>query len=181
MEVHERGAALRRKRVNEGAAREALGIFIIALVRSRILRKMLFPVQGLGDNLIQIVVLRAPSKGCVDLVCCGDKCSRVTITARHVADIEIDGGCVLYCFDDLFDRIALPVTAIEDIRPTTISQIAQRRQVSGGEIADMDVVADAGAIRGVIVNSENIQMAAFAERCLAGNFDQVGCPGCRLT
>src|ERR1039458_2572498 len=42
------------------------------------------------------------------------------------------------------------------------------------EIADMDVVADAGAVRRRIVGAEHVDLGPLAERRFAGDLDQMG-------
>ena len=50
----------------------------------------------------------------------------------------------------------------------------QRRHVSNCEVLDVDVVTDARAIGCRIVRAEHLDLAALAERCLAGDLDEVG-------
>src|SRR5450759_3835429 len=49
-----------------------------------------------------------------------------------------------------------------------------RRRMRAREIADMDVVADAGAVRRRIVGAEHVDLGPLAERRFAGDLDQMG-------
>ena len=53
-------------------------------------------------------------------------------------------------------------------------QITQRRDVGGGEIGDMDIVADTGAIRGRVIGAENLQGRMGAEHGADRERDQMG-------
>ena len=52
--------------------------------------------------------------------------------------------------------------------------MTQRIDMGGGEIGDVDVVADAGAVGGVVVFPEYLNMVPLAGDDLAGDLDQVG-------
>ncbi len=63
---------------------------------------------------------------------------------------------------------------------TTIGHIVQRHHVGLGQIFHMDVVANAGAIPGIVVGTENTHSVTLAGHALTGHLDQVGRFRCRL-
>ena len=52
--------------------------------------------------------------------------------------------------------------------------MAERAQMRGGQIADMDVVADRGAVAGRIIRAVDLDRVAAAERGAQHQRDQVG-------
>ncbi len=76
--------------------------------------------------------------------------------------------------DDLQNRVALAVAAIENLRDAAFTQIVQGLAMSSDEIAHVNVIPDASTIVGWIVVAENFHRWPFAESSLDGNFDKVG-------
>src|SRR5690606_8000702 len=87
----------------------------------------------------------------------------VKVAAMHPAD----------AVQNLEHRIAVAVAAIGDEAAPAPTQALQRQPVGGGEIADMDIVADTGAVRRRIVGAEYLDEGPLAERGLAGDLDQM--------
>ena len=69
-------------------------------------------------------------------------------------------------------REAGPVAEIERARFDAVDAV-EREQVRVGDVRDVDVVADAGAVRGVVVAAEDPDLGAQAERHLQQDRDQV--------
>ena len=67
----------------------------------------------------------------------------------------------------------LRVAAVEHLGLAAVAQVAQRRHVRAHEIGDVDVVADAGAVRRRIVGAEHLHVRPLAERRLAGDLDEM--------
>ena len=53
-------------------------------------------------------------------------------------------------------------------------QPLEREDMGGGKVADVDIVAHAGAVGRVVVGAEDVDMAALAGRRLDRDLDQVG-------
>ena len=70
-------------------------------------------------------------------------------------------------------RIAVPVAAVERRVGAAAPQIARAQRVRARQIADMDVVADAGAVRRRIVGAEHVHLVAPAECGLDRDLDQM--------
>src|SRR5215210_1964105 len=62
-----------------------------------------------------------------------------------------DFGCYI---DDFLHRITLAVTEIEAITIAALHQLLQNQQMRSAQIFHMDVIADAGAVRRVVIRSE---------------------------
>ena len=58
--------------------------------------------------------------------------------------------------NNFFHRIAVTITTIENFAPASIQQIAQRYQMSFGQVIHMDEIPDAGAVGGRIISTENL-------------------------
>src|SRR6187402_3354161 len=84
-----------------------------------------FPVKCLGHDLFQIVMLRPPAEIVSDLSGRSDDGRRISCPPRRQQNFEIDARNALNRRDDLDDRIALRVSAIEDIRCAAAPQIMQ--------------------------------------------------------
>src|SRR5262245_57137462 len=67
----------------------------------------------------------------------------------------------------------MTVAAIEGLVLPARAQMAERGGVRSAEIADVDVVADAGSVGGRIVGAEDIEAWPHPERCLDRDLDKV--------
>jgi len=67
----------------------------------------------------------------------------------------------------------MTVAAIERQRRRAGPQVAQCIRVRAHKIADMDVVANAGAVRRRIIGAENFQLRPQPQRRFGRDFDQV--------
>ena len=81
--------------------------------------------------------------------------------------------CALDRFDHLEHRSAVAVAAVERRAGPAAPQIGERRRMRAREIADVDVVADAGAVRRRIVGAVDVDLGPLAERRFAGDLDQM--------
>ena len=99
--------------------------------------------------------------------------------SRHL-DREIRPAHLLDRIDHLQHRGPAPVAAIEGRAGAAAPQIVERRRMRLRQIADMDVVADAGAVWRRIVGAEHLDLVALADRRFAGDLDQMRGRGRRL-
>ena len=70
--------------------------------------------------------------------------------------------------------MARPGAEVEARRSTSTPQVLERLHVGDGEILNVDVVTDAGAVGRVVVVAENGEMVALSHRGFAGDRDQMG-------
>ena len=92
---------------------------------------------------------------------------------------EIDAGDALDGFDHFEHRKTVAVAAIERDRWRARPHIAHRIAMRASQIADVDVVAHAGAVRRRIIGAENVQLGrvpsavstATLIRCVAALVD----------
>ncbi|OLK15386.1 hypothetical protein IXO621_20770, partial [Xanthomonas oryzae pv. oryzae] len=75
-------------------------------------------------------------------------------------------------FDDLQDTAAVSCSEI-DGQNAGLFQLAQGAQMSGCKIDDMNEVADAGAIRSIVVISPNVQLLTSPDGHLRHKWQQV--------
>ena len=104
------------------------------------------PRQSVSDDL-QIVQMRLPSEPGTDAVASRDDVCRIARTAAGELDLEIDAGDPFHRLDHFQHRKATPVTAIERRRAAARAQIGERIAMRGNEIGNVNVIADAGAVR----------------------------------
>ena len=135
--------------------------------------QLAFPRQCVGDDHGKIVEPRLPAERRPRLPAVGDDLRRIARAPRRHLDLEVDAGGALDRFDHFEDREAVAVAAIERQRLAAGTQVTQRIGMRAHEIGDVDVVADAGAVRRRIVGAENLQLRAQTERRLDGDLDQM--------
>jgi hypothetical protein len=70
-------------------------------------------------------------------------------------DLEVDAGHALDHLDHLKHREVATVSPIEGRRSTAAAQTKQRVRMRADEVADVDVVADAGSVRREIVSAKH--------------------------
>src|SRR5690606_9221314 len=93
--------------------------------------------------------------------------------AGAVADLEPVFPQSLHGLQDLENRIPLAIATIGDERLAATPEIGKRAQMRVHQIADMDIVANAGSIRCRVIRAVDIHARTMAERRLAGDLDQV--------
>src|SRR5690606_25633609 len=117
------------------------------------------------------VELRRPAERLADPSGTGDERGRIAGPARRMVDRKIDAGDALDRLDDLEHRIAAPVAAVEHRALTPGSEVIEGEDMRPRQITDVDVVAQAGAIRRRIIRAEDVEMRALAERRLRRDLD----------
>src|SRR5262249_25081857 len=109
-------------------------------------RKRVFPRQCVGDDGLQIVKARLPSERGTDALAGGHDVRRVARPPRGELDLEIDARHALDGLDDVQHRMSAAAAAIERGGWAAGAQIGERLAMRGDEIADVDVIADAGTV-----------------------------------
>ena len=140
---------------------------------SRLPRQPPFPGQRVGDDGIEIVELRPPVERRVDARHIGDQRGRITGAAAGNLDGKFAPAGAAHRLDHLEYRMAVAVAAVERGARAAAAQMRERRKMRAREIADVDVVADAGSVGCRIVGAEDVELRAAAERGLAGDLDQM--------
>ena len=97
----------------------------------------------------------------------------IAFAPRRDLDLEIDASHALDGIDHLQHRKAMTVAAIGGQRRPAAAQMAQRIGMCAGKIADVNIVANAGAVRRRIVGAEDVEFGAQAERCFDRDLDQM--------
>ena len=75
--------------------------------------------------------------------------------------------------ENIHHAVALAGTQVADEKTTVGLQLFQRRQMALGQVHHMDVIPHAGAVRGVVVVAENMQLLQLAHRDLGDVGDQI--------
>src|SRR6266446_8534561 len=89
-------------------------------------------------------------------------------------DLEVDAGDPLYRLDHFEHGETTAVTAIERGGDAAAAQIRQRIAMRAHEIAHVNVIPDAGAVRCRVVGAEDIHPWPQAERSFDRDLDEVG-------
>src|SRR5690606_33118007 len=103
----------------------------------------------------------------------GDERGRIAGPARRMVDRKIDAGDALDRLNDLEHRIAAPVASVKHRALAPGSEVIEGEDMGPRQVADMDVVAQAGAVRRRIIRAEDIEMRALAERRLRRDLDEM--------
>src|SRR5262245_36615018 len=111
------------------------------------LRKLAFPRQCMGDDGFQIVKARPPAERGTYALAGGDDVRWVARASRGKLDLEIAARHALDGLDHLQHRMSPAVAAIERGGGAAAAQIGERLRMRGDEIADVNIIADAGTIR----------------------------------
>src|ERR1035441_4416484 len=111
------------------------------------LRELAFPGERGSDNGRKIVEAWLPAKRRSRLPRVGNDPRRIALAPRHDLDLEINARDALDGLDNVEHRKAVVIAAIERQRWQAGPQVTQRVGVRAGKIADVNVVANAGAVR----------------------------------
>ena len=130
------------------------------------------PGQCSGDDVVQCGEARLPAGLAHDPRRAGNKAGGIAGAAWGEAVRHRAAADALHALDHLQHR--MPGGGAEVVGDAGVVQPFQRREVGGGEVRHVDVVADAGAVRRVVVGAKHRQFGAAAEHGVDGQRDQVG-------
>jgi hypothetical protein len=133
-----------------------------------------FPGQRGPDHFLKAVVGRLPTQDVTDAVGAGDKGGGITGPARGIGDRQ---GIADHLFDrtqDLADGEATAVSAVHQQVAAVGNQMTERQDMGVGQIGNVDIVADAGTVRGRIIGAVDGNPIPQAESRLNRDLDQVG-------
>lgn len=126
-------------------------------------------------------VAGAPARARQDQVIVGDQRSRVARTPRAHDPSDLAAGDALDRVEDVQHRKAGAIAAVHGVAGLGIvHQQVQRVNVRVGQVADMDVVAHAGAVVGVIIRAIDLDQLAPPKRRLDADLDEMRRAGRRL-
>ena len=131
------------------------------------IRVPFLPVPAIPDHLID-PILRTPAKLTLSL-------RRVRVNDRNVAGTttincirDLDAVHAFKGFHELQNAVALPCSKVVHCETTVVLDRLESVHVASGEVHDVDVVPDAGAIRCVIVIPKKMQLLQLS-RCTLRN------------
>jgi hypothetical protein len=127
---------------------------------------------GVGDDLAQVGLGRVPAKLAARLVGGGDRGRGVAGPPGRHLDRDREAGYLAGRVDDLLVAVAVAVAEVVDLVPAWPDR-RQGEQVGGGQVGDVNVVADAGAVRGRVVVAVQQQLVALPVSDLEDEGDQV--------
>ena len=125
------------------------------------------PVPAIPDHLID-PVLSTPAKFALGFrgVRVNDRNIAGTTAINDIRDL--DAVHAFKGFHELQNAVALPCSKVVHCETTVVLDRLESVYVASGEVYDVDVVPDAGAIRCVIVVPENMQLFQLS-RCNLSN------------
>src|SRR4051812_21523940 len=100
------------------------------------------------DDAVEVVVARPPTQLRADAVGLGHDLCRIARPARRDADLEIHARNLPDDIDDLLNRVAAAIAAVQGQAAAAAAEVVERHEMSVDEVADLDVVAQAGPVRG---------------------------------
>src|SRR5580704_3729714 len=116
----------------------------------------MLPFQRMLDDGLQVVELRCPAQQGADAAGIGDDGGGIAGTPAAGGDLEIDARNALDGIDHLEHREAAAVAAIQGQRGAAAAQMPQCVRMRAHQIRHVNVVADAGAVRGLVVGAEDL-------------------------
>src|SRR5205085_8633956 len=132
-------------------------------------REFLMPPPGAFDDGIDALELRPPAEFALNFFRSRDEARRIASAPRFF----YDGNFVPRDFAARIDHLAhAGAAAGAKIVEVTLRGL-QRQNMRAGEIQDVDVVADASAVRRIVIRAVNFHVRVFSERDLQHVRDEV--------
>lgn len=116
------------------------------MTRFALFSQSFFPAYSALDDLIQVVVGRAPAQDLSNSRCIGKERRGITGSAWARTDVEFFARHLLHCLQHLLDRISVPIAAVEHLALAPLFQVAQGLNMGIDQVGRVDVVADAPII-----------------------------------
>src|SRR6201985_3851866 len=135
--------------------------------------------RGVRDDVAQVRAGRLPAQVTTRLVARGDRRRGVARAPRCQLDRDGVAGALAGRVDYLLDAVAVAVAEVVDLVRARLDGV-KGEQVRVRQVRDVDVVADAGAVRGRVVVAVHHELVALAAGDLEHDRDQVGLRGVPL-
>src|SRR6516225_3395552 len=130
------------------------------------------PLPGALHNALEIAIARLPAELLLDFFRTRHQHRRIARAPRRYSRRYRMAGHAADRLNHFTHAEALAVAQVVNEAVFFLERL-EHQQVCLAEIADVDVVADAGTVRRRVVVAENGKLFAFAERHFEGNGDQV--------
>ncbi len=137
-------------------------------------RQPALPFDRRAYDDAQVVVSWPPAKALADQSHVSDEARRVARAPWCGSQVETDSRLPFHGLEDLAHGIAVTVAAVQREVPGAGIQVPKGLDVGLGEVRNMDVIADAGAVGGLVILAENLHMVAPADGGLAGDLYEMG-------
>ena len=127
------------------------------------------PVPSSADDVLQLGILRLPTEFRHRLVGRGHEARRIAGATGLLNGGNALPGDLFAHLDDFADAVAIPVAEVEEARGAGL----EREKMGLGDVDDVDVVADAGAVWRGIIGAEDLAFLGLSEGDLEHVGDQV--------
>src|ERR1039458_6184025 len=132
------------------------------------------PQRALYDD-VELVQPGHPAEQRADTLSARDQCRRIAFATSFLPDHQRLAGDTLHALQHLAHAVAVAVAAVAYRRAAAAAQIVERIDVGAGEILDVDIVAHAGAVWGVVIGAVDRNLPPLTDDGLTGDLDQQGC------
>ena len=126
-----------------------------------------------------MVVARRPAQHLLNPAVVGDQFRRVTGAARRGGNRKVGAGYALRRVQHLGDAVTAAIAAVQNLRlrrlllPRKLLQIGERAAMRVGDVVNMNVIAHAGAVAGVVVGAVHGDAVNPPGGGAAGHCDQM--------
>ncbi|MDB6065451.1 MAG: hypothetical protein JWR26_1659, partial [Pedosphaera sp.] len=117
------------------------------------------PVPGRGDDVFELGVLGFPAEFADGFGGGGDESGRVAGAAGFFDGGDLFAGNLFAGLDDLSDGVAIAIAEVVK----ALFAGGQGEHVGLGEVDDVDVIADAGAVGRGVVGAVDVAVGGLAE------------------
>lgn len=132
------------------------------------------PLPGCFHDGSGVLAAGFPAEDFPGLLGIGNQAGRVAFAARTVADGDFPAGDFFSRFQDFPDGKPQAGSQIEAFRGAALHQVVHRSQVGVRQVVDVDVVADAGAVRRIVIRAEDFDVFLFPGQREQDVGDEVG-------
>src|SRR6266403_2409229 len=119
------------------------------------------PIPGAADDGLKLRKLRLPIQIALDAFRARNQDCRITRSPRHLARGNRMPSYPANRFDDFSNAESASGTKIVN-KLVVLTQSVEYQDVGAGEVADVNIIANAGAIWRRIIGSENRDVFAFS-------------------
>ena len=145
------------------------------IVHVNLLHEALLPAPGAFEGALD-GCLGLPAENLVGLAGVGPDLLDVALAALSDLVGNLDAGGLFEGVDEAEHGASVAGAEVEDFEAGGVilaEQALEGHYVSLGQVVDVDVVADAGSVRSVVIVAEDGQLLAYAGRCLGQVWHEV--------